>query len=236
MMSSKVWMLLVLSFGLSACSGNKKASSVSPETPQIELTDATGEPTDEFVENTTPGDELVAASPSDSALETELSSADDSAPIIAAEEPVVAEEPAALSTPSVSTTGVNGEYIVQKNETLMMVAFKLYGDYGKWRDLASRNSGTLKGGPVRAGMKIKYDMPSESFSWSPQGNPHLIRTGDTLGKISSEKYGTVKKWKSLWDNNRPLIKNPNRIFAGFTIYWLELGKVAQSGRQSSLEL
>ena len=225
-MTSKVWMLLVLLLVLSACSGSKQANSVSPETPQIELSDATGEPADEFVENSTPAEEAaLTAEPADATLETELSSADDSAPVIAAEDTApLASEATAVTT----TTGVDGEYIVQKNETLMMIAFKLYGDYGKWRDLASRNSGTLKGGPVRAGMKIKYDMPSESFAWNPQGNPHLIRTGDTLGKISTEKYGTVKKWKSLWDNNRPLIKDPNRIFAGFTIYWLELGKVAQS--------
>lgn len=227
MMFTKVWMLVVLALSLSACSA-KKANSVSPETPQIELSDATGEPADEFTENTTSSLDESAAEPSELAVESELSSADDSAPVIAAEETPVPEV-------STTTTGVDGEYVVQKNETLMMIAFKLYGDYGKWRDLASRNSGVLKNGSPRAGMKLRYDMPSEAFVWNPQGNPHLIRTGETLGKISGQVYGTQKKWKSLWDNNRPLIKDPNRIFAGFTIYWLELGKVAQASG-SSMEL
>lgn len=222
MMHIKVWMLLVLALSLTACSGSKKANSVSQETPQIELTDATGEPADEYIENSTPAFE---SEPSEVALENELSSAEDSAPVIADEGGSYAS--------STTTTGVEGEYIVQKNETLMMVAFKLYGDYGKWRDIANRNSGSLKGSQLRAGMKLKYDLPSEAFEWNPQGNPHLIRTGDTLGKISTEVYGTQKKWKSLWDNNRPLIKDPNRIYAGFTIYWLELGKVAQASMTTS---
>lgn len=230
MMSFKVWMLFVFLFALTACSGSKQANSVSPDSPQIELTDATGEPADEFAENATPAEDPLAVEPTEAAVETELAAADDSAPVIAAEEPVVTE-----AAPEATMSGVDGEYIVQKNETLMMIAFKLYGDYGKWRQLANRNGQAIKGGALRAGMKLKYDMPSEAFNWSPQGNPHLIRTGDTLGKISTEKYGTVKKWKSIWDNNRPLIKDPNRIFAGFTIYWLDLGKVAQ-GPSSTLEL
>lgn len=232
-MSTKVWMLCILAFSLTACSGSKRAKSVSEETPQIELSDATGEPADEFVENPTPaleGDAL-AAEPSDANLESELSSADDAAPVISSEEAPSEAAPVA----STSLSGNHGEYVVQKNETMMMIAFKLYGDYGKWRNLTARNAKLLKGGNVRAGMKLQYDMPSEEFNWNPQGNPHLIRTGDTLSKISGQVYGSQKKWKSIWDNNRPLIKNPNRIFAGFTIYWLELGKVAQASG-ASLEL
>jgi nucleoid-associated protein YgaU len=30
-------------------------------------------------------------------------------------------------------------YTVQANETLMLIAFKLYGDYSKWKEIASLN-------------------------------------------------------------------------------------------------
>lgn len=73
-------------------------------------------------------------------------------------------------------------------------------------------------------MKLSYEAPAEEFVWNPQGNPYLIRTGDTLGGISKQVYATVKKWKLLWDNNRPLIKDPNKIYAGFTLYYLENGR------------
>ena len=116
-----------------------------------------------------------------------------------------------------------GVYKVKKGETLMLIAFKLYGDYGKWKKIQQDNP-QLKGKPLRAGMELAYEAPSEKFDWSPQGLPHLIKRGDTLGKISKNKYGTTKKWKTIWDNNKPLIKDPNLIFAGFTLYYVPLGK------------
>ena len=53
----------------------------------------------------------------------------------------------------------------------------------------------------------------------PNGTPYMVKTGDTLQIISMDKYGTTRKWKSIYENNRPLIRNPNLIFAGFTIYY-----------------
>lgn len=228
-MKTLAWML-VLTLSITACSRTKTAKSVSQDTPQIELSDADAS---EFTEN-----DPLAEIPADAPVEAPLENTD------AEVEPVVADVPLednsapviSSAAPQAVTLGDGeGEYTVQKNETLMMIAFKLYGDYDKWRDLSARNAGKLKNGLVLAGTKIKYGMPSQSFEWNPQGNPYLIRTGDTLGGISGSVYGTVKKWKNIWENNRPLIKDPNRIFAGFTLYWLEQGKVA-SNSATSLEL
>lgn len=113
----------------------------------------------------------------------------------------------------------SGTYTVQQGETLMLIAFKIYGDYGKWRELARLNSGKLGSRyTVSKGTVISYNPPVEPFQWSPTGNPYLIKTGDTLGTISSDTYGTTKYWRNIWENNTPLIKDPNKIFAGFTIY------------------
>ena len=73
-------------------------------------------------------------------------------------------------------------------------------------------------------MNLKYIAPAEEFVWNPEGLPYLIRTGDTLGIISTSVYQTSRKWKMIWENNRPLIKDPNKIFAGFTLYYLENGR------------
>lgn len=107
-------------------------------------------------------------------------------------------------------------YRMQKGDTLMMVAFKIYGDYRKWKDLKSWNKETKK---FTAGVDIKYQVPNQKFGWMPMGLPHLVKTGDTLQIISMDKYGTTRKWKSIYENNRPLIRDPNLIFAGFTIYY-----------------
>ena len=121
--------------------------------------------------------------------------------------------------PSMEMTGSNGVYNVQAGDTLMLIAFKIYGDYDMWRKLARLNSGKL--GPnysVSVNMSLTYDEPANKFEWNPSGNPYLIRSGDTLGTISRDTYGSMGYWKNIWNNNRPLIKDPNRIFAGFTIY------------------
>lgn len=130
-------------------------------------------------------------------------------------EPVMDDYAAPVS--NVPVIGENEVYEVQKGETLMWISFKLYGDYRKWKELERNNQDSLADG-VQAGDKIRYT--PGAFVWSPKGMPHLIKTGDTLATISNEKYGTSKKWKSIWDNNRDMIRNPDLIFAGFTLYYV----------------
>ena len=126
------------------------------------------------------------------------------------------EEPVELSS------GIE-KYRVQKGDTLMMVAFKIYGDYGKWRDIKKLNPNVEK---LSAGAELKYHVPLQKFGWEPVGDPYLVKNGDTLGTISMDKYGTPKKWKAIYENNRPLIKNPNLIFAGFTLYYRPMRDLA----------
>lgn len=117
-----------------------------------------------------------------------------------------------------STPGLNS-YQVKKGDTLMWIAFKVFGDYRKWRQLAKANnmSGQHK---LRVGQTISYEAPANPFRWDPNGNPYLILRGDTLGKISKKVYGVNSRWKEIWYNNRPMIRNPNKIFAGFTLYYI----------------
>lgn len=113
-------------------------------------------------------------------------------------------------------------YEVQAGDTLMLVAFKIYGDYGRWKEIFNLNSSALGSSHhLKKGMKLSYVEPTHKFEWNPDGNPYLIKGGDTLGSISSDVYGTKMKWRKLWDNNKPMIKNPNLIFAGFTLYWIK---------------
>lgn len=222
MMSKLAWMLVILVFAAS-CSGSKTSTVASSEPAQIDLSgsDDFNDIDDPLADVETDSDEnLLSLDAGESeSLANPLSN---SAPEITS------------STKKAVGSGV-GKYVVQKNETLMMISFKVYGDYSKWRRLAKMNKKHVKNGIVRAGVTIKYKKPSDEFVWQPQGNPYLIKNGDTLGTISNDVYGTQKKWKAIWENNRPLIKNPNRIFAGFTLYYLDQGSVASS-QTSQMEL
>jgi nucleoid-associated protein YgaU len=220
--------LLMLMIGLVSCSASKKSKDVGSDSQGIEVSDA-----DEFLE----GDSTEAAPAEDFgedlfAEETPAEPVEPAEPLFAeepagvAEQPQevmepLAEEPMQGAVPVIEPVMAQGTstYTVQEGETLMMISFKLYGDYLKWRSIAKLNSDVITDGQtVSAGMQIKYAAPSQEFVWSPSGNPYLIKWGDTLGKISNNVYGDMGKWKMIWKNNEPLINDPNKIYAGFTIY------------------
>lgn len=109
-------------------------------------------------------------------------------------------------------------YQVEKHDTLMMIAFKIYGDINKWKDLMALNDEKLKNGFPMAGQMLVYRKPAQRFEYSPEGNPYLVLHGDTLTLISHKIYERASWWVHIYENNQPLIKNPDEIYAGFTIY------------------
>ncbi len=151
----------------------------------------------------------------------------------------IKEEPKAVAKSSYQAAGhLSGEvatHTVKRGETLMQIAFQVYGDLSKWRTLKELNN-LASSSSLHSGMKLKYYKPESPFVWNPSGTPYLIKDGDTLGIISSNVYRTPKKWKTIWENNKPLIKNPNLIYAGFTLYYLREGLNAdQIGIDNSRE-
>lgn len=184
----KFLMLLLLSLTMIACSGSKKTQDVDSADAGIELSDS-----DEFANDDT-AEDIIA----DNSEEVSLD-----------------EMAADSGKPMIQEMGGVGEYTVSKNETLMIISFKIYGDYSMWRKISAMNGNITQ---VKEGSILKYEKPVEMFSWSPEGNRYLIKEGDTLGIISNSTYGTTKFWKNIWNNNKPLIKDPNRIYAGFTIF------------------
>lgn len=43
---------------------------------------------------------------------------------------------------------------------------------------------------------------------------YVVQKGDTLQKISSKMYGTTKKWKKIFEANKDVLKNPDKIRPG----------------------
>ncbi len=152
------------------------------------------------------------------------------AAIPAAEEPTpapiteVAEQPVEKQAEVKITEA--GEYVVEKGDTLLLISFKVYGDYRKWRQIIAENPGVSQHN-LSVDSKLKYTLPNSPFEWNKNGTAHLILKGETLGTISNEHYGTIKRWKEIYENNRPMILDPNLIFAGFTLYYVP-NKVAKN--------
>jgi nucleoid-associated protein YgaU len=156
----------------------------------------------------------------------------------AAEEPASTEvattEPAAgpsmdappsmneMAPPVASTSESSGEtgsasYEVQKGDTLMKVAYKVYGDIYQWKKIYEDNRDRIAD-PMNlvAGTSLRTDHEAQDDDFNGFER-YLIKSGDTLGTISGDVYGTKSKWKRLWKENDRLIKDPNRIYAGFTL-------------------
>jgi len=46
---------------------------------------------------------------------------------------------------------------------------------------------------------------------------HIVRKDQTLSSISREYYGTANKWKKIFDANRDVMKDPNKINTGMKL-------------------
>ena len=191
-------LIFLMAMSMIACSGSKSVKKADAEDLGVELTDS-----EEFVEDKG-GEEIIDAEAAMAELEGGGADAQTTAAALEGEQIAITE-------------GGIEEYTVAKNETLMIIAFKIYGDYNRWREIQEMNP-QVSGSQLAVGMKLKYNAPSERFVWNPEGNPYMIKEGDTLGTISSDTYGTTKHWRDIWENNKPLIQDPNKIFAGFTLY------------------
>lgn len=121
---------------------------------------------------------------------------------------------------SSGTTGEVGWYEVKQGDTLMKIAFSIYGDIDRWKDLRDWNTGSFKSfSHLKAGAKLKYETPSVAFSQEELAHSYLIKQGDTLAGIADEVYGRRMKYKKLQSYNSHLIKDVNRIFAGFNLFY-----------------
>lgn len=174
-------------------------------------------------------DEFSPAGPNDTQIKESQIAVDPSTNDHSQEAPVLVEEAlpeiqTEVQPATYSEAGQIKSYKVQRGETLMQIAFKLYGDISKWKEIKNMNSDKLtNNSSLKTNTELKYRAPDSPFVWNPSGTPYMIKTGETLGTISNTVYATPKKWKTIWENNKPLIKNPNVIYAGFTLYYTNGG-------------
>ncbi|HTL12016.1 MAG TPA: LysM peptidoglycan-binding domain-containing protein, partial [Bdellovibrionota bacterium] len=111
-------------------------------------------------------------------------------------------------------------YAVKSGDTLMKIAFEYYGDLTQWKKIYAANQGKLKDpNMIPAGTHLKVERPATPVMVERNGTPFKVRPGDTLGTIASEVYGNKGKWKKIWHNNKQLIHDPNKIYAGFYVYY-----------------
>lgn len=219
---------LILVGLLGACTSSKKAESDMygmDEAPVVDAgTDAV--PMNGAEEATTASDSLNASTDS---RPSETPSAASEAPAAMAESsPSESATPPAESaaspesgtgSPMAASSGDKTSYTVQSGDTLMKIAFEVYGDLYQWRKIYDDNRDKIPN-PNALVKGTQLMVEKTSVTIEKNGEQYLIKRGDTLGTISDDVYGTNRKWKKLWENNKQLIKDPNKIYAGFYLYYV----------------
>ncbi|MFG1500008.1 hypothetical protein ABMA70_07325 [Halobacteriovorax sp. XZX-3] len=119
-------------------------------------------------------------------------------------------------------------YEVQEFDTAMKVAFYLYKDIRKWKEIRDLNGSV----DMYVGQTIKVPRIPENLNYvRPEGEPYLIKKDDTLGKISQGVYeGNSRFWINIWDNNKEIIDDYDLIFPGFTLYYKDYATVKKEYR------
>jgi nucleoid-associated protein YgaU len=84
--------------------------------------------------------------------------------------------------------------------------------YGVAPDQATREKIVLCCGNV-AGVAAVKDMMSVDRS-APEGQYYTVVSGDTLSKISKQYYGDANQYMKIFDANKPMLSNPDRIYPG----------------------
>ena len=48
----------------------------------------------------------------------------------------------------------------------------------------------------------------------PEAQFHTVASGDTLGKIAKQYYGNAMKYPVIFDANKPMLTDPDKIYPG----------------------
>jgi nucleoid-associated protein YgaU len=98
---------------------------------------------------------------------------------------------------------------VDTGETLWSIAQKWYGDGNWWRRIWYANRLVVPNPDLlRVGQQLL--VPFGAFGY-------VIHSGDTLFEIADAAYRNGNLWPRIWEANRDLIPNPNRLTPGISI-------------------
>ncbi len=59
---------------------------------------------------------------------------------------------------------------------------------------------------------LKFEMPDFSKTM------YTVKSGDNLSKISKEVYGDANKYNTIFEANKPMLADPDKIYPGQVLY------------------
>ena len=80
-------------------------------------------------------------------------------------------------------------------------------------DQATKEKVVLCCGNVASVSKVN-DMLTVAAPAEPESTYHTVKSGDTLSKIAKEAYGDANAYMKIFEANKPMLKDPNKIYPG----------------------
>lgn len=59
--------------------------------------------------------------------------------------------------------------------------------------------------------------PAAPVAPTAEPNFYTVKSGDTLGKIAQEQYGSAGKYTVIFEANKPMLTDPDKIYPGQTL-------------------
>lgn len=128
---------------------------------------------------------------------------------------------------------VASEYVVQKGDSLALIAQRSLGDGQRWKEISELNGG-IEPKRLQVGMKLRLphgstapararELPvkaaiprKEALATKPapkkSGGVYVVKSGDTLRSIAEAKLGSSQRWKDILAANPGI--DPSRIRVG----------------------
>ncbi len=90
--------------------------------------------------------------------------------------------------------------------------------YGTAKTVEDKNRVLVAAGNVKGVSKVNDQMTVEEEVVEEEQEPekqfHTVVSGDTLSKISKKVYGDAMKYNIIFEANKPMLTNPDKIYPG----------------------
>jgi nucleoid-associated protein YgaU len=85
---------------------------------------------------------------------------------------------------------------------------------GKAASQAEKEKAVLAAGNTVGIGQVEDQVEVEGPEPEPESQYYRVKSGDTLSKIAKEYYGNANKYPTLFEANRPMLKDPDSIYPG----------------------
>ena len=80
-------------------------------------------------------------------------------------------------------------------------------------DQATKEKIVLCCGNVASVAKVN-DLLTVAAAAEPESTYHTVKSGDTLSKIAKDAYGDANAYMKIFEANKPMLADPNKIYPG----------------------